>query len=345
MTLITRAICALAFLCSSLAQAAGTLPLALTQQFSFTNCVSNTNACGTPLIGGLLYFYQIGTNNVVQNSFQDTGLTLTNPWPLVLDANGRVPPFYLADGSVHVRLTDANGVVQFDNLSMLVIGPSGGGGGGAGVDPTTVASTGEVKWRPGTEFLTGWVKLNGQTIGNAGSGATQRASADTSALFTWIWNNCPDPHCPVVGGRGATAAADFAANKQITLLDMRARIQAGLDDMGNTAAGRLLSSNVTSGGGDTTTTPGATGGEANHTLTQAQLPSYQLPVTDPGHVHGEVINFTGQTGGASMGGSGNQATGPNTNSATTGITVNSGGSGSAHNVMNPFMLGTFYQKL
>jgi hypothetical protein len=40
---------ALALLLPSLAQAQGTLPLALTQQFSFTNCATFTNACGTPV--------------------------------------------------------------------------------------------------------------------------------------------------------------------------------------------------------------------------------------------------------------------------------------------------------
>jgi hypothetical protein len=339
---------ALALLWSSLACAQGTLPaLPHSQQFSFTNCVSNTNACGTPLSGGLLYFYQVGTNNVVQNSFQDTALSLTNPWPLVLDANGRVPSFYLASGSVHVRLTDANGVVQFDDPTQLVIGPvGGGGGGGSGVDPTTVAATGDIKFRFTSEFVTGWVRLNAQTIGNAGSGASQRANADTSALFTYVYNNCPDAHCPVVGGRGATAAADFAALKQITLPDWRGRGPVGLDDMGNTAAGRLQTLNVTSGGGDTVTTPGATGGEAVHTITQAQIPSYALPVTDPGHPHtitGLGTNNVFQNGGATAAFIASGTT--TTNISTTGIAVNSGGSGTGMNVMSPFMLGSWYLKL
>src|SRR5258708_26595263 len=101
--------------------AAGTLPIALQQQMAYTNCQAFTNACGTPLIGALLYFYQVGTVATVQNSIQDTGLTLTNPWPLQLDTNGRVPNFYLADASVHVRLTAANGVVHFAIPSMLVV--------------------------------------------------------------------------------------------------------------------------------------------------------------------------------------------------------------------------------
>src|SRR6516164_1618118 len=142
----------LAFTFALLTQAAaqGTLPIVLQQQFSFSGCASTptTGACGQPLSGGLLYFYQVGTVATRQDSFQDTGLTIPNPWPLQLDANGRVPMFYLASGSVHVRLTDAGGVVQFDYPSMLVIGPSGGGGGGgAAVDPTTIAMTGDIKYR------------------------------------------------------------------------------------------------------------------------------------------------------------------------------------------------------
>src|SRR5215471_814201 len=116
----------LGLLCGSQAYAQGTLNIALQQQFSFTGCSTAANVCGTPLIGGLLYFYQIGTVATRQDSFQDTGLSIANPWPLQLDANGRVPMFYLASGSIHARLTDAGGVVQFDYPSLLVIGPSGG---------------------------------------------------------------------------------------------------------------------------------------------------------------------------------------------------------------------------
>src|SRR5260370_3824263 len=179
------ALFALLGLASAPALAQGTLPIALQQQMAYTNCAAFSNACGTPLIGGLLYFIQVGTVNSPQDSFQDTGLTLTNPYPLTLHTNGRIPNFYLANGSVHVRLTDANGVVQFDIPSMLVIGPSSGSGGGGSVDPTTIASTGDVKFRFTGEFVTGWVKANAQTIGSATSGATQRANSDTQALFIY----------------------------------------------------------------------------------------------------------------------------------------------------------------
>jgi hypothetical protein len=385
------------------ASAQGTLPLALTQQFSFTNCATFTNACGTPLIGGLLYFYQVGTVATQQDSFQDTALTIKNPWPLPLDANGRVPTFYLANGSIHVRLTDANGVVQFDVPNQLVIGPSSGGGGGSSVDPTSVASTGDFKWRATGEFITGWVKANAQTIGSATSGATQRANADTQNLFIYEWTICPNAHCPVLGGRGANALADFNANKQLTLPDCRGRVcGVGLDDMGNTAAGRLFAQNVSSGGGDGVTTPNASGGEALHTMSVTELVAHahSNSLTDPGHIHSNSLTDPGHihTGSGNVsdpghghnfslsnvlgGGAGNIPVGSNAgvntsngtavnaavtgvtvpslniNNHTTGVTINnagastgvtinnaSQGSTTPFNVMQPFMLGTWYIKL
>jgi microcystin-dependent protein len=340
---------------SSLGFAQGTLPLALTQQFSFTNCATFTNACGTPLIGGLLYFFQVGTVGTPQQSFQDTALTIPNPNPLVLDANGRIPPFFLANGSIHVRLTDASGVVQFDYPNMLVIGPSGGGGGGSSIDPTTIAATGDYKWRPTTEFVTGWVKANAQTIGSATSGATGRANSDTQALFVYEWTICPDAHCPVLGGRGGSALADFNANKQLTLPDCRSRVcGVGLDDMGNAAAGRMLAGNVTSGGGDGVTTPGASGGEANHALSIAELAAHNHTATDSGHTHNVTADDnTNVIGGVNGGNAGSFALFSTSSPAhtitstvgTANITVANTGSGTAHNTMPPFQLGTWYLKL
>jgi hypothetical protein len=343
---VKRTILALAIvLFTSQAWGQGTLPLALTQQFSFTNCTTFTNACGTPLIGGLLYFYTVGTVNTVQQSYQDTGLSILNVWPLVLDANGRVPPFYLANGTIHVRLTDANGVVQFDYPNLLVIGPSSGGGGGGSVDPTTIASTGDIKFRATSEVVTGWVKLNGQTIGNATSGASGLASATALNLFTYLWGNCTQAHCPVSSGaRGASALVDYNANYTIQLPDLRGRAPWGLDDMGNTASGRLLAGQITSGGGDTVTTPAASGGSSTVTLTQATLPAFSLNVTDPGHTH--TVPFANGEA-LSGGGSAVVAAGANqtTSVSTTGITVASGGGGQPANTVSPLLLGSYYMKL
>ena len=268
---------------------AGTIPLALSQQVDIN---------GKPLAGCLLYFFQAGTVATLQDSFQDYGLTLPNPNPLPADQYGRIPMLYLADGQIHVRLTDASGVVIFDYPSMQVIGPSSGGGGGSGggsVDPTTIASTGDVKFRSTAETLTGWVKLNGTTIGSSSSGASQRANADTSNLFGYLWSNFPNSKCAVSGGRGASSVADFAANKNISLPDWRSRAPVGLDDMGASAAGRILAGNVTSGGGDGPSTPAAYGGETNHTLTVAEAPRSIVSYNDPGtHTHQVGVSNSSQ---------------------------------------------------
>lgn len=83
---------------------------------------------------------------------------------------------------------------------------------------------------------TGWIKENGGTIGSGASGATNRANADTQALFTLLWNQFNQATLPIqdsagaVTTRGASAAADFAAAKRMPLFDARSRFPRGADD-------------------------------------------------------------------------------------------------------------------
>lgn len=78
--------------------------------------------------------------------------------------------------------------------------------------------TGDVKFNPSGTFQPGWVVVSATaTIGDATSGATERANADTETLFTFLWNTFDNTTCPVSTGRGVSAAADFAAHKTITL--------------------------------------------------------------------------------------------------------------------------------
>lgn len=68
----------------------------------------------------------------------------------------------------------------------------------------------------------GWLLINGETIGSAASGATARANADTADLFAELWA-FPAASVPIydntgaVSTRGASAAADFAAGKRLPL--------------------------------------------------------------------------------------------------------------------------------
>lgn len=310
------------------ALAAGSISLSGSQQF---------DAQGRPLAGGLLYFFQAGTTTP-QNAFIDTALTLPYPNPIVLAADGRVPFFYLADGGIKIRLTDSTGVVIVAADNILVIGPSSGGGGGGSVDPTTVYQTGDVKIRYGTGTHNGWVRAAGRTIGSATSGGTERANADCQALFEYLWT--ADPNLTVSSGRGASANADWVANKTITLPDYRGRVVAGNDDMGNSAAGRITAALS----GITGTTLGAAGGLQVSQLIEANLPphahslsvsgttssdgSHAHSITDTGHTHTQLGTNNTASAGAGIGiiqsfasGGGNGTTG----SSTTGITINSAG--------------------
>lgn len=302
---------------------------------------------GQLLAGGKVFFIAAGTTSDPQNAFYDADLTLPLPNPYPLDASGRMPAFYLADGQIKVRIVDANGVQQYAQDNILVVGPSSGSGGGGGVDPTTVFQTGDCLWQDIQGTRAGWVRDNGRTIGSASSGATERANADTSALFSYLWNNFSNTICPVSTGRGANAAADFAANKTITLPDKRGYVPGGLDDMGNSAAGRYANVPVVSGD---TITAGSVLGEATHTLTAAEIPAHPHPITDKQHEH---ITF-GSNVGVTPGGTGttilrdfSSNNNGETSLAFTGITSteNNVGGGGAHNTVQKTVLGTFFRKL
>jgi microcystin-dependent protein len=130
------------------------------------------------------------------------------------------------------------------------------------------------------------VRANGRTIGSATSGATERANADTQVLFEYLWNTVPDSTLPVSTGRGASANADWLANKTITLPDLRGRTIAGLDDMGNSSSGRLTSTGL----GNSATVLGGNGGSQTFTLTTTQLPA---------HTHSTTVSLNGTTSGES----------------------------------------------
>lgn len=236
---------------------AGTVPgFSLTPQF---------DEFGQIMPGCRLYIIQAGTTQTPQNAYQDSGLTILLPNPIVGDASGRIRQFFLADGVIKLRLTDENGSEKFVGDNLVVVGASSGGGGGGTVDPTTIMATGDLKARYGVGVLTGFVRANGRTIGSATSGATERANADCQALFEYLWNT--DNTLVVSTGRGASANADWVANKTIAIPDWRGRALAFLDDMGNSPAGRLTASYF----GSTATYLGAEGGAESRVLTAANL--------------------------------------------------------------------------
>lgn len=149
---------------------------------------------------------------------------------------------------------------------------------------TTVVPTGALSAYVGTTAPAGWVLASGLTMGNGASGGTGRANADTETLFTLLWNSMADAQAAVSGGRGASAAADYAANKTIVIPDLRGRAIFGKDDMGGSAASRLTNGNS----GVTGSTLGYTGGDeriAGHTHTGPSHTHTFTTGAESGHTH------------------------------------------------------------
>lgn len=296
---------------------------------------------GKPLIGAKAYFFQAGTSTPI-TVYQAYSLGDVNKLPNPVQTNGFgfFPSVYLdeAIGFYRVRMTTAGGVIIYDVDGIPIIGPTGGGGGGAPnpVDPNSVSITGDIKARYGIGLLPGWVRGNGRTIGSATSGASERANSDAQALFEFLWNG--DPSLDVLGGRGATAAADWNANKQISLPDFRGSALIGIDTMGNIAAGKVALA----------TSLGWSGGAEKHLLSVAEMPSHTHGVNDPGHNHSfttpRQINDADRGTQSSLFSIDDISTGLTSVSAT-GITIAASGGGGLHNNLQPSVATTIYIRL
>lgn len=171
----------------------------------------------------------------------------------------------------------------------------------------TLQPVGLAQFYVGLSAPAGWVLADGGSIGNAASGATNRANADTEALFTLFWNSMADAQAPVSGGRGAGAAADFAINKNLTIPDMRGRVPVGT-------------------GGTQPAVHGSQDGFETHTLIIAEMPAHDHDYS--------VNNSAPRVGGGVNGGS----------FLSTVQTSTTGGDG-AHNNMQPFTALNFVYKL
>ena len=184
-----------------------------------------------------------------------------------------------------------------------------------------VWSTGDVKLTLKSTADSGWIMMDDGSIGSASSGATTRANADAESLYTLLWTNISDTWAPVSTGRGASAAADFAANKTLTLPRTLGRALA-VSGAGSSLTSRALGEYL---------------GAETHALTTAELAS---------HAHVQQVSEGGtpatlSNAKAAAGNGGNSA---NTlqnsvNNATNGSIVDlstaTAGSGDAHNNMQP----------
>jgi microcystin-dependent protein len=256
---------------------------------------------GRFIVGALAKFYDAG-GNTPKTVYKDGNLN--SAWDvngILSDANGRLPKIWISGTTSYRCIITISGTV-FDDIDYLP-GETAAGGGGGGGGGTNIP-TGFIMPAYTTGTVSGWVRLNQRTIGSAASGASELASADAEALFLHLWT--VDSTLAVSGGRGASAAADWAANKQLTLPNGRDKALVGLDDMGNTAAGGFAGVTFTSGNA---TTLGSIAGSATVALTTAQLAAHtHTGTTDNAgsHAHSGTTASSGDhthTGSANAAGS------------------------------------------
>lgn len=333
---------------------------------------------------GAKAFFFIGDTTTPLTVYEESDEDTPHPHPVVADANGRWPEVHIPFiDEYDVQVTTSGGTQLYYFTEINNPDPVE-----ASVDSVAdeeLLRTGDCFFRFVDTTLTGCVRLNGRTIGNAASGGTERANADTSDLFAHLWNNLADGQAAVSTGRGASAAADYAANKTIALPDLRGAIPLGLDDMGNSAASRLGGGGITFGHGDAIT-PGSLASDNTHTLTTAQLATHLHTagtLAGPAHTHtvttgnsneslshthaavqgsfidGTPTAFTSPGGSGAVAGTASDATTAATDLTThthSGTTASSGtgsvtgstannGSGSAHNSVQRSLLVTWFIKL
>jgi microcystin-dependent protein len=273
------------------------------------------DANGDPLNAGKLWTYAAGTDTPLASYSNAAGTENANP--VILDSQGYAD-VWIGTSSYKFVLMNSADVIQWtkDNIAL----PSVEGG------PTT----GDVKLAFKLVADAGWVLLNDTTLGNSSSGATGRANDDTEALFTHLWTITDNANCAVSSGRGASAAADFAANKTIALPKSLGRAIA-IYGLGSGLTSRAIAAVV---------------GAETHQLSTAEMPSHTHTQdahnhTQDAHAHDQRYSLTGGVDAYPVGTTsdteGNGGVTGNTiatNQPATAVNQNTGGGGS-HNNMQP----------
>jgi hypothetical protein len=317
-----------------------------------------------------VYIFEPGTLTP-KPAYTTAALTVQHPHPLSVNGVGRFPPIWLPSGNyrAQIKIDDGTLLEDYDNIP----------GGPATVpdapvipDAGTVIPTGFEMSAEVDTPVSGWVRANGRSIGGVSSAATELASADCEALFIQRWNKLPA--LTVGGGRGVSAAADWAAGKTISLPDARGCAIVGRDGMGS-AVSTVLSVATCANpdqagfrfGFETMALTGPQNGPHAHTASTAGAGFHFHPgtATDAQGAHTHQYTDSTYLGEFSTTGSGpgrqtliesvknTQSAGSHTHAVavagdgnhTHTVTVDSAGTGAAHPNVQPSRLVTIYIKL
>lgn len=267
-----------------------------------------------------------------------TANSINAPLTEISDAIGRLvdgtdpldsPDITSFTNSQHDHSDAANGgLVPFDNLDTTgaTIGQkwvADGAGGGSWISGYPIVSAMAVMARISDDGNR-WLRCDGRTIGSATSGGTARANADVEDLFTHLWSEFTNTELIIQDStgtpttRGANAAADWAADKRMPLLDMRGRTVVGMDD----PTGAAPANRVTNAQADIL---GGSMGAETHTLVESEIPAHTHPVN---------VDLTPGGGNTYI-----ASDGPNLESTRN---TNSTGGDGAHNNVQPTMFLNYF---
>lgn len=175
-----------------------------------------------------------------------------------------------------IQKTTKGSLVSFDNDENAYAVAPGGNGSVLSMEnglPTWAGSilpTGTIIDYFGLSAPVGWLIANGQTIGSALSSANF-SDDTTEQLFLHLWQNFDNTIAVVAAGRGASAGADWAANKTITIPNMTGRVTVAADFDSESPTGTITTASFASGVAQV----GNTGGNEQITLTESQIPDHR----------------------------------------------------------------------
>jgi len=275
-----------------------------------------TNSAGEPLVAGRLYTYIAGTTTL-QATYTDSSGSQANTNPIILDTRGEAN-VWLGGAIYKFVLKDADDALIWtvDNISAPTSAVSPVLSGSVTIDSNTttpalkITQTGvgpviRVQDSTDPDITPFIIDANG----NVGIGTATPASAlDVAApgVITGAWAYLPSGTAMLF----AQTAAPTGWTKSTTHNDKALRVVSGTASSGGTTA---FSSVFTA-----------------RTITTANMPAHTHGVTDPGHTHQIAFKIGGGGPGSYEELQNSPSTGSYTSgSSTTGITINSAGSGTA----------------
>lgn len=193
------------------------------------------DGAGNPMAGGQLFFFASGTSTP-QNTFNDSGLTIANPNPVVLDSAGRAGSIFLGSNAYKVVLQDILGnlIWTFDPVSnppsapVFVGGPSTGSANSQVVLVTTPSG---FTLAAGNKllFVAGFTNTTGMTLTVGGIPATNLSKMSSVGLVSLSGGevqagqlqevDCDGSHLILVSTGGSVGGPSSATSGNVALFD------------------------------------------------------------------------------------------------------------------------------